>query len=119
MSIDTCVKDALNKLLPQTFGNGQSNSGLDERECEIYVWPQTWSDTNCGFGGMAGQMITSASTVVVVGPMQDACVFHGNRLAYKIEHVSEYFWICVKNQKMPGKRESHKNLTMEKTNAKV
>jgi hypothetical protein len=106
MSIDKCVQDAVIKLSPQDFGNGQSNTSLDENECEIYVWPQTWSDMSCGFGGMSGQMITTKPTVVVIGPMQDACVYHGGKMAYKVNSVDEKFRKAVDNRNLPSTMET-------------
>lgn len=109
--IDKCIDDALNMLSPQIFtfetDDGpvtQSNSSLMENECEIYVWPQTWGSTAGGFGGIGGQMITSSLTTVVIGPNQDACVYHGGRLAYKIDEISDHFRECVNTRSMPGQR---------------
>jgi len=47
----------------------------------VYAFTQTWSDTSCGFGGMAGQAITEALTVVFrYGNF--AAVFIAGRFAY-------------------------------------
>lgn len=55
-----------------------------EGQCEVYVFPQVWSSTALGFGGLGGQAITTAYTTVVIGPAGDACVYFGKRLAYHI-----------------------------------
>lgn len=102
MSIDHCVDDALLQLKPNSFGS-QSNTVLSEKECEIFVWPQTWDDASCGSGRFSAQVITTASTVVVIGPMEDACVYHGGKMAYKIENVDEKFREAIDNRNIPGK----------------
>lgn len=55
-------------------------------EYEVMMWKQTWGDTSCGFGGIGGQMITSAYTVAIVDSSFSKCiVFHDMRLAYETE----------------------------------
>lgn len=102
MSIDECIDDAIMQLSPQSFGS-QSNSILCEDECEIFVWPQTWDDASCGFGGMCAQMITTKSTVVIIGPEEDACVYHGGKLAYKLDNIDENFREAIDDKNLPGK----------------
>lgn len=75
---------------------------MSERDLEVFSWPQTWGNTSTGFGGMAGQMMTTAQTVVTIGPMGDACVYH-NGFAYKVEIPSDKFFECVNAQRLPGK----------------
>lgn len=104
-SIDKCVDNALQQLVPQCFGP-QSNTVIHEDECEIFVWPQTWSDASCGSGGPCAQMITTKSTIVVIGPTGDACVYHGGNLAYKVESVDEKFRKGIDNKDLPGKIEA-------------
>lgn len=105
-SLDECVHDALSRLSPQQFDDEQNNTSLDEKECEIYTWPQTWSDASCGHNcGFSAQMITSAPTVVVLGPMQDACVYHGGDFAYKINQTDASFWAAIDEQYMPSQQE--------------
>lgn len=109
LSIDECIKEALDKLDPQEFHNGQRNTTIDQKECEIHVWPQTWSDASCGnSGGFSAQVITQAPTVVIIGPMGDACIYHGGKFAYKIEEANETFWSCIDDRCMPSKKEHEK-----------
>ncbi len=105
MSIDKCVDDAILQLTPQSFGP-RTNTILCEDECEIFVWPQTWNDGSCGSGGLCIQAITTKPTVVVIGPMGDACVYHGEGLAYKVDNVDEKFREAIDNKKLPGKMEA-------------
>lgn len=45
-------------------------------DCEVVMFSQTWGSTALGFGGIGGQAITNAYTVVV------ECVRTGNRAVY-------------------------------------
>jgi hypothetical protein len=73
-------------------------------EVEIVMFPQMWSSTALGFGGMGGAAMTPAYTVVVFGQYkQSACVYFGGRLAYTIDKdIPKEFWEDVKNQRMPS-----------------
>lgn len=62
-----------------------------EQECEVTMFPQTWSSGSAGFDGPSGQAITTQYTVVVEGPMGDVCVYFGRRLAYHILRPNETF----------------------------
>lgn len=104
ISIDRCIDDALLQLMPQSFGD-QSNAIVCEDECEIFVWPQTWDDGSCGSGGLCIQMITTKPTIVVIGPIGDACVYHGGKLAYKVDSVDEKFREAIDKKYLPGKIE--------------
>lgn len=67
----------------------------------VYTWPQRWSSTACGFGGMAGQAGTTAQTVVV-----DVCgifyVYHAGRLAYVVRRNHGAFYEAMRSQRLPG-----------------
>jgi hypothetical protein len=115
-SIDECIQDALSRLSPQQFFDGQKNTSLNEKECEIHVWPQTWSDASCGHDcGFSAQALTSAPTVVVLGPMQDACIYHDGDFAYKIDQAGEVFWAAMNERHMPSKQEHER----QEQNARV
>lgn len=60
-------------------------------DVEIYSFPQTWSSTALGFGGIGGQAITSAQTTVVICG-NEACVYFGGRFAYKVENTKDEFY---------------------------
>lgn len=62
----------------------------DMYDVTIDMFPQTWSDTSLGFGGMAGQAFTSAYTVVVCCPdSQCWAVYNGGRFAYLIDYKKQ------------------------------
>jgi len=54
-----------------------------DHDLAMYAWPQTWASSALGFGGVGGQMITSAVTIVMVVDHQDAYVYFGGTPAYR------------------------------------
>lgn len=54
------------------------------------LFNQMFSSTACGFGGIAGQAFTEAP-VTVVSCDEAACVYVGNRLAYRVQAANEAF----------------------------
>lgn len=53
---------------------------------ELYDFDQTWGSTALGFGGMGGQMITSARTYVIVSYMGNCYVYFGGRYSYTVQY---------------------------------
>lgn len=56
-------------------------------DTEVILFPQTWSNTACGYDdvGVAGQAFTSAYTIIVATD-NEICVYFGcEKLAYKID----------------------------------
>lgn len=86
-----CKQDLTDYAVESRLGRASSPHRPRPDQCDIYVFPQTWGSTALGFGGIGGQAMTSAYTVVVVGPGRDACVYFGSRLAYHIEHPNREF----------------------------
>ena len=68
---------------------------------DIYVWPQTWPNTSCGFGGISGQALTRAYTTVFIC-LNLAIVYHDNRFAYMVEDPTDLFWAAMKNFNLVG-----------------
>lgn len=59
-------------------------------DCTVAMFPQTWGSTSLGFGGIGGQAITEAYTVVVDSDRAGACaVYFGGRFAYLVEHARQ------------------------------
>lgn len=81
-------------------------------ECEVIMFPQTWSSTALGYGGLGGKAITEAYTVVVIGPTGDAAVyFGGGRLAYVVNHSivgSAPFHEVLARRTMPSVQDANK-----------
>lgn len=54
-------------------------------ELLVRVIPETWGDTSLGMGGMAGQTITTAHTVLVESTMtKEIIIYRGTRLYKRI-----------------------------------
>lgn len=57
------------------------------------MFVQTWGSTALGFGGIGGQAITPAYTVVVRSTQLDEyAVYFGGRFAYMIQHPNSVFF---------------------------
>lgn len=77
--------------------SGQSEGHFIEKvrrpsshDCEVVMFPQTWSSTALGFGGIGGQAFTSAYTVIVSCDRAVAsAVYFGGRFAYLVEHARQ------------------------------
>ena len=59
---------------------------------EFHIFPQTWGSTALGFGGMGGQAITEADTIVCVpvSTNQRCVVYFGGRYAYSADYNSTF-----------------------------
>lgn len=80
--IKRCIEDLLQRVKESDIG-------------DFWSWPQVWGDTSCGFGGIAGQAITSAQTLVfeVMGKDYNPSfyVYHAYRYAYHVTNPSLEF----------------------------
>lgn len=59
-------------------------------DVEVFHFPQTWSSTALGFGGMGGSSMTTAYTTVVLCGRKSAVYFDG-RLAYVLDIANRTF----------------------------
>lgn len=94
--IIAAVTRALEQDLPEieeeTWGivnNRAAQTGTIKRrpaqhDVEIYSFPQSWGSTALGFGGVGGQMMTTAQTTIV-SLETTAWVYIGGQLAYCVE----------------------------------
>ena len=65
------------------------------------MFPQTWSSTALGFGGIGGQAFTSAYVCVIESNLVGQyAVYFGGRLAYVIERPNEKFVEDIARQRM-------------------
>ena len=80
------------------YSNGERPNVSD---FEVRIFEQTWGDTSCGFGGMAGQAMTTENTYVFVpiGVNQKCFVYFGSRFAYAVDPTQE-FWDVLKHEQM-------------------
>ena len=88
--------------------------GTDDFHWE--AWPQMWGDTSCGFGGISGQSMTEAQTMIAfLSRDTRVVVFHCGRYAYEVTHPSEEFWNLVTVRALPGKSEGGRAQLTKKT----
>ena len=76
---------------------------------ELYTFEQTWGSTALGFGGVGGQMITSARTYVFI-PIscdQKCFVYFAGKFAYEVDY-SEKFMDDVLERNIASVTESGK-----------
>ena len=73
-----------------------------DRDIEVYaMFNQTWSSTALGFGGLGGQAITNAYTIVLRSNyLGEYCVYFGGRFAYHIKRINQKFIEDVMNRQM-------------------
>ena len=65
------------------------------------MFPQTWSSTALGFGGVGGQAMTPAYTVIIESDYcLGFCVYFNGRFAYRIEKPNEHFFGDIIHQQM-------------------
>jgi hypothetical protein len=79
------------------------HSGLASQD--VQAWNQTWSNTNCGFKGIAGQAITTAPTIILTSVDGEIHVYHGGRFAYSVFNPTETFLTDVANRRLAGARD--------------
>lgn len=74
------------------------------------MFPQTWSSTALGFGGVGGQAITPAYTIIIESEhAMGYCVYFGGRFAYHVDtNPSDHFYHDIIHQRMAQVSESNK-----------
>ena len=75
---------------------------LSSNDLVAEVFPQLWSSTALGFGGIGGQAMTTAYTTVFYNSVsfKAAAVYFDNELAYVIDNPNETFWVDVSHHNM-------------------
>jgi hypothetical protein len=69
------------------------------------MFPQTWSSTALGFGGIGGQAITSAYVCVIQSNLVGGyAVYFGGRFAYMIDRPNEKFIEDIERHRMVDAR---------------
>lgn len=67
----------------------------------IAMFPQAWSSTALGFGGLGGQAITTAYTIVLKSEYWHGyAVYFGSRFAYMVAKANEQFYLDLQAQHM-------------------
>ena len=70
--------------------------------CVIAMFPQMWGSTALGFGGLGGQSMTTAYTIVLSnnGWSRDYMVYFGRRFAYRVKRPNMRFMTDVGAQRL-------------------
>ena len=85
------------KKLYVTKTRHHSNDDIDV----IAMFPQVWSSTALGFGGVGGQAITTAYTIVLESDYYGYAVYFGSRFAYNVKRkASEQFYLDLQGRHM-------------------
>ena len=71
------------------------------------MFPQTWGDTSLGFGGIAGQAVTTAYTTILEVD-NTMLVFFGGRFAYSVKRPNQSFHEDVAKRVMRPVRSSYR-----------
>lgn len=71
-------------------------------DVEVYaMFPQVWGSTSLGFGGIGGQAITPAYTVIVESSFTGTfCVYFSGRFAYRLNKPTKKFYEDIANRNM-------------------
>lgn len=103
----TKIKEAMkNQTLPM-IKNSHRHTRSDV--CVIAMFPQTWGSTALGFGGLGGQAITTAYTVIIRSEHdRSCCVYFGARFAYRIKKPNKLFYEDLKKDYMLPVAEQNK-----------
>ena len=81
----------------------------------VYIFEQTWGSTALGFGGMGGQAMTTANTIVLIpiNNNQDCFVYFAGRFAYSVPY-SDIFGNDVMNYSVVGVNQISKYINGKK-----
>ena len=94
------------RMHEQLLEDALQRLSANREEVVMQAWEQTWPNTSCGFGGIAGQAFTTAPTVVVQHKDTEATVvYHANRFAYRVLSPSASFQTALQQKRLPGKSE--------------
>jgi len=89
------------------FGEECCNGNHQNRDTEIYVFPQDWPNTGGGmaeYGYVYGQMFVREYTVVIYSMLMDkAMVWFDGKLGYTINGLTDRFWEDLYNQEMKNR----------------
>ena len=82
---------AIEADLPYRF-DYSDNSNPTLNDFELHTFEQTWGSTALGFGGVGGQMMTSATTYVFIpmGVNQKCFLYFADRSAYAVDYSDKF-----------------------------
>ena len=100
-----CLKDSMVRM--KEIGGGRVGVTADMNPLDVEIWRQSWPNTNCGFGGIAGQAISSAPTIVVssLSATLSVVVYHAGRFAYSIKQPNDLFYEARNKRQLMGAKD--------------
>ena len=106
MAISECAHDALARMEAVITSRPEEDHLVPNyRDLDIHLWKQSWSDTSCGFGGIGGQAITRAYTLVFIDEylhLGGAVVYHNFRFAGHVQRPNHRFFEDVQRRQIRG-----------------
>lgn len=79
-----------------------------ENEIDVYSFPQSFSSTSLGFGGVGGQAFTQAQVTVVICGVS-AVTYVNGRLCHKINKFNVRFWTDLQQHSISDKIQGKKH----------
>jgi hypothetical protein len=72
----------------------------------FWSWPQIFSDTTCGFGGIGGKAMVTRQTYLLFNKLKDLYhVYHNSRFAYSVSLKGKYLIEqCIRDQCLPTRK---------------
>ncbi len=73
-----------------------------EQECQVTMFQQCWRLADAGFRRIEGDTSVDGSTIIITGPMGDACVYCCAQFAYHVRQPNRRFFLDAAGQHMAG-----------------
>ncbi|HUF13968.1 MAG TPA: hypothetical protein VMN78_12765 [Longimicrobiales bacterium] len=102
--LENTLYDAYQRITEERDGRGLPQATADE--INVYSWPQTWPDARHGFPHEGFDKRLTVQTHVVKDEELDVVwIYHGGRLAARVEQPGKPFWGRVVTGALPGANE--------------
>jgi hypothetical protein len=105
-AIDTRLQGVPSDLATILLGpaaDGPRTRRPSESECVVTLFAQSWRSGELDFRRGDPLQSIDGETVVVIGPMQDACVYFAGQFAYRIGAPNRQFFLDVAAHNMVGR----------------
>lgn len=89
--LDKCIQDSKEAFFKdkKDYKPGNLIYPVLEHDLSVHMWPQTWANTSCGFGGISGQAFTTSYLVVI--EYYDRYRVYNGRFAFQLERPNKKF----------------------------
>ena len=102
--LENTLYDAYQRSTEERDARGLPQATADE--INVYSWPQTWPDARHGFPNEGFDRRLTVQTHVVKDEELDVVwIYHGGRLAARVERPGKAFWGRVVTGALPGANE--------------